>query len=297
MTTTPAKGTPRGPTVTPPASSLSQAVRYPTLRPSSPDLVGDWPSSDDDAMTQVAEHVEAMAPPPHPLPETPRKAVKTDAVASPGRRGPNSLAEGYSLGADRNYDVFWTPAPASRGRAVSTQDTAGLMSPEETPTPLRTSRLPPGLRPEPGSPTPQRNGGRQLPSATDATTTPSKAAPISNLAIASSPPADEDLSATITEELSATATGGEIVRLLSDQDVKMTPALARAIAALGTRFDLKLLVVEKGREASRDAVKRREAKIAEQGKTISGLEAQKVNLQEIVRCLRRKISEQDDGSV
>ncbi|MCJ1480243.1 hypothetical protein MMC06_000398 [Schaereria dolodes] len=64
-----------------------------------------------------------------PPPETPRKAVKTDMLSTPGKRR-----------FDDTDDVFKTPSTGPRGRNLFS--TAGLLSPVETPTPFRFKDIP-----------------------------------------------------------------------------------------------------------------------------------------------------------
>ena len=64
-----------------------------------------------------------------PPPETPRKAIKTDTLASPGKRRYDEVAQTTTT-PDKD-DVFTTPSTGLRGRALFS--TAGLLSPAITP--------------------------------------------------------------------------------------------------------------------------------------------------------------------
>lgn len=93
----------------------------------------DWPNSDDDELSKVADRA-SMAPP-----ETPRKAVKTDMFASPSKRRYDEMESGLATPAPD--DVFTTPSSGLQGKNLFT---AGLISPAETPTPSRFRDLPLG---------------------------------------------------------------------------------------------------------------------------------------------------------
>ena len=98
----------------------------PTKTPSTQDTgeeFFDWPDSDDDELSKVADQAEM------PPPETPRKAIKTDTLSTPGKRR-------Y----DEMDDVFSTPPTGPRGRGLFS--TGGLLSPAETPTPQRFKDIP-----------------------------------------------------------------------------------------------------------------------------------------------------------
>jgi len=91
----------------------------------------EWPSSDEDELSKVAYLAEM-----HP-PETPRKAVKTDLFSSPGKRTYEEMRNDAwpTPAAD---DIFTTPSTGLRGKDLfSTPSGAGLLSPAETPTPIR----------------------------------------------------------------------------------------------------------------------------------------------------------------
>ncbi|MCJ1474325.1 hypothetical protein MMC13_002983 [Lambiella insularis] len=122
----------------------SKPPRAPAARPAqestqSPDeTFYDWPASDDDPLATAADH--ATMPPP----ETPRKAPKTDALSTPGKRRHEEMA--YPTPATTHThtpvhpasgdDVFATPATAPHARALFGP------SPAQTPTPQRFHSLP-----------------------------------------------------------------------------------------------------------------------------------------------------------
>ena len=62
-------------------------------------------------------------------PATPRKALKTDIVASPGKRRHGEMESGLATPA--SDDVFTTPSTGLQGKTLFS---AGLISPVETPT-------------------------------------------------------------------------------------------------------------------------------------------------------------------
>jgi len=78
-----------------------------------------------------------------PPPETPRKAIKTDVLSTPGKRGfeemnvVNSLLWPTPTSAEREDDVFTTPAKNGKGRNIFMPTT-----PQETPTPIRFKEIP-----------------------------------------------------------------------------------------------------------------------------------------------------------
>ncbi len=102
----------------------------------------DWPASDDDEMSKVAD--QACSAHSMPPPETPRKAAKTDMLSTPGKRryddmtseSGNGTATAWptpstGLGGD---DPFNTPATGMVGNGLFAHTT--LAVPAETPTPF-----------------------------------------------------------------------------------------------------------------------------------------------------------------
>lgn len=74
-----------------------------------------------------------------PPPETPRKAVKTDAFSTPGKRRYDEMTlPTPTKDAD---DVFTTPTLGLKGKHLFS--TAGLPSPAKTPSPYRFKDIPP----------------------------------------------------------------------------------------------------------------------------------------------------------
>ena len=267
--------------LTPPSLHKPSPSRLPYSskpRPKSPDLLDDFQSSDEEAFAEAVEKVEVMAPPPRPAaPETPRKAVKTNTLASPGKQRFEPWAREERLGPGGSDDAFWTPVAGGHDGPMYPQSAGGLMSPVETPTPIRTARYP-QLPEEPSSPTPGRRSGR----ASDVFNDP----PASSLFGSSPLPADGP--SPLADETEATPTGADILNLLRDQEVRLEGPLINEVKALGARYDRKLRMVERGRDVSRDAVKRREAKIAEQVAAIARRESDIANLKEIVSALRKE---------
>ena len=103
----------------------------------------DWPASDDDELSKVAQ--QASRGHSMPPPETPRKAVKTDGLATPGKRRYDDMASENGMHtpagppipsyANAGDDVFSTPSKFTAGQGLFAN--TNLPSPAETPTPLR----------------------------------------------------------------------------------------------------------------------------------------------------------------
>lgn len=92
--------------------------------------------TDDEDFSKVAHDASStVAMPP---PETPRKAIKTDILSTPGKRGfeemnvGNPLLRPTPMSADREDDVFTTPATNGKGNNIFMPTT-----PQDTPTPVR----------------------------------------------------------------------------------------------------------------------------------------------------------------
>lgn len=109
----------------------------------------DWPASEDEELSKVADQASSIGPSMLP-PETPRKTMKTDLLSTPGKRRYDDMA---SEGGDRRAtgwptpttgakgeDVFSTPATGAAGKGLFA-DTA-LPTPAETPTPIRYRDIP-----------------------------------------------------------------------------------------------------------------------------------------------------------
>ncbi len=117
----------------------------------------DWPASDEEALEKVADEASGHSsstmmniPPP---PETPRKAARTEGLSSPGKRrfDDADAAAGGSRGDPtpatglNGDDVFAVPSKGERaGKGLFATKSAGLNSPDETPTPIRYKDVPIG---------------------------------------------------------------------------------------------------------------------------------------------------------
>lgn len=108
----------------------------------------DWPASDDDELSKVAD--QASSGHSMPPPETPRKAVKTDTLSTPGKRRYDDMDSGSevagpaawpspSTGA-RGDDIFTTPAATTAGKGLFAN--ASVLSPAQTPSPVRYKDIP-----------------------------------------------------------------------------------------------------------------------------------------------------------
>ena len=129
-----------------------------TVKGSDDDEFYDWPASDEEELGKAAD--EALSnqsstlkniPPPQQQPETPRKAVKTDTLATPGKR----RFEEMDTAAGREYptpttamngdDVFATPSTHMKtGRGLFANEATSVDSLVETPTPIRYKDVPLG---------------------------------------------------------------------------------------------------------------------------------------------------------
>ena len=96
----------------------------------------EWPSSDEDALFKAADRAVTVTMLP---PETPRKVVRTDIFSSPGKRRYEEMETAAAAWpTPATDDIFQTPATGMRGKDLfSTASAAGLLSPAETPTPIR----------------------------------------------------------------------------------------------------------------------------------------------------------------
>jgi hypothetical protein len=93
----------------------------------------DWPNSGDEELAQVIEKaVEKVSMPP---PETPRKAIKTSILSTPGTPKRNFSQIAYPTPTKDTDDVFNTPSTSLKGRSLF--PTAALPSPDVTPTTQR----------------------------------------------------------------------------------------------------------------------------------------------------------------
>ena len=108
----------------------------------------DWPTSDDDEISKVAD--QASSGHSIALPETPRKALKTDMQVTPGKRRyddismdgpiePSALPTPSTV--NNGDDIFATPAAGMPGKGLFTHGAS--YTPAETPTPIRYRNIPP----------------------------------------------------------------------------------------------------------------------------------------------------------
>lgn len=92
--------------------------------------------TDDEECSKVAHDASSLLA--MPPPETPRKAIKTDILSTPGKRGFEDINFGNPISwptprsADKEDDVFTTPATNGKVKNVFMPTT-----PEDTPTPVR----------------------------------------------------------------------------------------------------------------------------------------------------------------
>ena len=109
-----------------------------TIRGDSPEEFYDWPASDDEELSKAADQASSQSQNSMPPPETPRKALKTDNLSTPGKRrfddmehrGQNAWPTPVSN--KKADDIFTTPAAGMGGtRLFSTP------GPQDTPTPAR----------------------------------------------------------------------------------------------------------------------------------------------------------------
>lgn len=109
----------------------------------------DWPASDEEELSRVAE--QASSGHSMPPPGMPRKAIKADLLSTPGKRRYDEMVSdhgGATKGALRTPatggegdDIFTTPATGTHGKGLFASGT--IPSPAETPTPIRYKDIPP----------------------------------------------------------------------------------------------------------------------------------------------------------
>ena len=109
----------------------------------------DWPVSDEDELSKVADLASNGRP--MPPPETPRKALKAGVLSTPGKRRYDEMAaaDGDALKPSpqtpatggEGDDIFTTPATGTHGKSLFAS--GALPSPAETPTPIRYKDVPP----------------------------------------------------------------------------------------------------------------------------------------------------------
>ncbi|KAL8688820.1 MAG: hypothetical protein Q9218_005360 [Villophora microphyllina] len=124
-----------------PSSALQQATNTQntsTTLGTSDEEFYDWPTSDDEDVLQDIDQPSAT----HnmPPPETPRKALKTDSLATPGKRRFSEMTSGgentWPTSSDGGDDVFVTPSTGSKMNGILM---SGHVTPStnDTPTPRR----------------------------------------------------------------------------------------------------------------------------------------------------------------
>lgn len=136
----PGQGTSYGPSKT---TGISQDLAKSTLSNYSLDQLSDdedeefhdWPASEDEELTRVAERIMYNSMPP---PETPRKAVKPDPFSTPGKRRYDEMSKEEAKPwltpstSNKEDDIFTTPSKSPSGTNLFAQ--YGLPSPLSTPT-------------------------------------------------------------------------------------------------------------------------------------------------------------------
>ena len=134
----------------PPSSARGNGTQASTTTEGndSEEEIFDWPASDEDELSRVAD--QASDGHSMPLPETPRKAIKSDPLSTPGKRKYNEIAAddgGAPKGAPRipatgrgGDDVFNMHTVGTHSRGLFTSVTTH--APADTPTPIRYKDLP-----------------------------------------------------------------------------------------------------------------------------------------------------------
>ena len=98
----------------------------------------DWPLSDDEALSKAVDQLSSQSQNAMPPPETPRKAIKTGSLSTPGKRNFDEMqcsgaaALPTPVSDRKGDDVFTTPATSTGGKRLFS--TTG---PDDTPTPIR----------------------------------------------------------------------------------------------------------------------------------------------------------------
>ncbi|MCJ1227883.1 hypothetical protein MMC12_004542 [Toensbergia leucococca] len=101
----------------------------------------DWPASDDEELSKVADRISN---PPMPPPQTPRKVQKTNTLSTPGKRRFSAIDDDSNIPTPSTPttgaapDIFTTPSTNSQALNLFC-----LPSPAETPTPNRFTNIPP----------------------------------------------------------------------------------------------------------------------------------------------------------
>lgn len=124
-------------------TGISQDLTKSTLSNSSPDHLSDdedeefhdWPASEDEELTKLAERKSYNTMPP---PETPRKTIKSDPFSTPGKRRYDEMVKEEvqpwltPSTSNKEADIFTTPPKSSSGTNLFAH--YGMPSPMNTPT-------------------------------------------------------------------------------------------------------------------------------------------------------------------
>ena len=111
---------------------------------STEELFYDWPSSDDEEFSKIADQASSESQNAMPSPETPRKAIKIDTFSTPGKRrfgeteNDDTVAWPTPVSERKGDDVFTTPANGMGGKRLFTTDGA-----EDPSTPARSKDVAP----------------------------------------------------------------------------------------------------------------------------------------------------------
>lgn len=110
----------------------------------------DWPASEDEDVLKVVDQISL--PENMPPPETPNKALRKDALSTPGKRSFSQMVRGretaWPTPLDAGDDIFTTPATGATNGGLFPSNSS-LPSPADTPTPRRfTDMLQVGQVPE-----------------------------------------------------------------------------------------------------------------------------------------------------
>ena len=153
-------------------------------------------------------------------------------------------------------DIFTTPSTGMRGRTLFSN--AGLMSPAETPTPSRFKDMLKG--PDLG-----------------------KRPPVLEAPDLASKAHDSKI-------------GTEVLDLLRDLSVELNKEAIEGVLNIGSRWNLQLKGVEKGRDVSRKVIQDKNVRMTELQARIDALEAERENHMAVIRNLRKKVGGRLDDS-
>ena len=122
---------------TPTAQSTTHSTTQSSTRDDSEEEFYDWPLTDDDELSKAADCASSQTS--MPPPETPRKAIKTDMLSTPGKRTFEEMNDGNSgawptpISARKSDDIFTTPATNGKDLNLFLSPS----TPQDTPTPVR----------------------------------------------------------------------------------------------------------------------------------------------------------------